>query len=162
LRSRDVRFFSWHEGDGKPRGAWADRILISHQGRWPSFADPNQSKFKMCSVCNARWHLVSEQDAAEPTWELFDLKVDCGEINDVSAENPEAVKELAAAFDTFWSEALPLVFNEQVVGPKINPFQELITNSLAADQPPTTWGKMGANNNPRRNGKKGATKSKKT
>ena len=32
---------------------------------------------------------------------------------------------MAATFDKFWSEALPLMVNEMAIGPKVNPFQEL-------------------------------------
>ena len=108
-----------------PRAAWADRTLITHLGRWPKFADPNESKYKACSVRNTRWHLVSENGDAKPKWELFDLKSDYAERIDVAAQHPEVVRELTAAFDKFWSEAVPLMVNENVVGPTINPFQEL-------------------------------------
>lgn len=108
-----------------PSVAWPDRVLIAHQGRWPKFADPNQSKYHMCSARNTRWHLVSENGGTMPAWQLFDLKNDYGEQHNVAAEHPEIVQELAAAFDKFWSEALPLMVNEQAIGPKINPFQEL-------------------------------------
>ncbi len=108
-----------------PQASWSDRFLIAHQGRWPKFADPNQSKYKMCSVRSTRWHLVSEDGGAEPNWQLFDISRDYSETTNVAAQFPEVVKEHAAAFDRFWSEALPLMVNEKVVGPAVNPFQEL-------------------------------------
>jgi len=108
-----------------PKAAWADRTLITHLGRWPKFADANESKFKACSVRNTRWHLVSENGSVEPKWELFDLKSDYAEKIDVAAKHPNVVKELSTAFDKFWSEAVPLMVNENAVGPTINPFQEL-------------------------------------
>jgi len=39
----------------KPDAPWQDRILFTHVGRWPKFADPGESKFKMASVRNKRW-----------------------------------------------------------------------------------------------------------
>jgi len=108
-----------------PASNWADRTLVTHLGRWPKFADPNASKYKACSIRNSRWQLVSEKGAAEPDWQLFDLKADYAEINDVASQHPEIVKELASAFDLFWAESLPLMVNEEAVGPAINPFQEL-------------------------------------
>ena len=108
-----------------PKAAWADRTLITHLGRWPKFADPKESKYKACSVRSTRWHLVSENGDATPQWELFDLKSDYSEKTNVAAQHPEVVKELSTAFDRFWSEAVPLMVNESVVGPAINPFQEL-------------------------------------
>ena len=62
-----------------PAAPWADRVLITHLGRWPKHSDPNLAKFKMCSVRNTRWHLVSAAGAAEPKWELFDVQADLGE-----------------------------------------------------------------------------------
>jgi arylsulfatase A-like enzyme len=108
-----------------PAAPWADRYLVAHQGRWAKFADPNQSKFKMAGIRNKRWHLVSEAGGAEPQWQLFDLQADYAEVNNVADKHPEIAKELAGAFDKFWAEALPLMVNEQALGPRINPFQEL-------------------------------------
>jgi arylsulfatase len=105
-----------------PRAPWPDRHLITHQGRWPKFADPNDSKYRMAAVRNTRWALVSENGGREPNWQLFDLSVDYGQKNNVIAQHPEVVKELSAAFDRWWAECLPLMVNEKVVGPKLNPF----------------------------------------
>jgi arylsulfatase A-like enzyme len=110
------------ENAGAP---WADRYLFAHQGRWPKFSDPNEAKFKMTSVRNTRWAMVSEDGGREPNWQLFDLSVDYGQQKNVFAEHPAVVKELAAAFDKWWSECLPLMVNEKAVGPKLNPFAEI-------------------------------------
>ncbi len=108
-----------------PNASWSDRFLITHFGRWPKLADPNGSKYTMCSVRNSRWHLVSEKGAAEPKWELFDIKADYGETTNIAERHTEVVAELSQAFEKFWSESLPLMVNEKVIGPSINPFQEL-------------------------------------
>lgn len=105
-----------------PAATWADRYLFTHVGRWPRFADPNESKFKQAAVRNTRWALVSETGGREPAWQLFDLSVDYGQQHDVAARHPEVVRELSAAFDRWWSECLPLMVNEKAVGPKLNPF----------------------------------------
>ncbi len=129
-----------------PSAPWADRSLITHQGRWPKLADPNESKFKMCSVRSARWHLVSEKGAAEPKWELFDLKADYSETTDVAAQHPEVLRELAAAFEKFWSEAIPMMVNEKAEGPSINPFQELYYKQFGGSPTEADLAKM----NPKR------------
>jgi arylsulfatase A-like enzyme len=108
-----------------PATPWPDRFLFTHQGRWPKFSDPGLAKFRMCSVRTPRWHLVSPDGATEPKWLLFDVQADYGEQKDVAAQHPGVVKELAAAYDKFWSEARPLMVNEEANGPAINPFQEL-------------------------------------
>ncbi len=105
-----------------PGAIWADRCLITHVGRWPKLADPNDSKFKMAAVRNSRWALVSPNGGREPNWQLFDLAVDYGQRNDVAARHPEVVRELGAAFDRWWAECLPLMVNERALGPKLNPF----------------------------------------
>lgn len=128
-----------------PHAEWPQRVLIAHQGRWPKFADPNQSKYHMCSARNARWQLVSEKGGAEPKWELFDLKADYGEQKDVAKDHPEVVKELSAAFEKFWEEALPLMVNEKVVGPRINPFQELYYRQFGGNPTAEDLAKMDPN-----------------
>ncbi len=128
-----------------PKAHWDDRYLISHQGRWPKFADPNQSKFKMCSVRNTRFQLISENGAAEPNWQLFDLRNDYSQTTDVAAQHPEVVKDLAAAFDKAWNESLPLMVNEKAVGPAVNPFQELYYKQFGGSPTPEDLAKMDPN-----------------
>ena len=105
-----------------PGAEWPDRLLFTHQGRWPKSADPNLSKFRMAAVRNTRWAMVSANGGARPKWELFDLSTDYGQKHDVSAKNPDVVRELSAAYDQWWDECLPLMVNEKAVGPKLNPF----------------------------------------
>ena len=109
----------------KPSSTLPDRIQVTHVGRWPKLADPNQSKFAMCSVRNTRWQLISPNGGTEPKWQLYDVKADPGQQTDVAAQNPEVVKQLAAAYDQWWSDCLPLMVNEKVIGPKLNPFAEM-------------------------------------
>ena len=108
-----------------PKADWPERTLFTHLGRWPKGTDPNQWKFRMCSVRNTRWQLISPEGGAEPKWQLFDVQADFGQTTDVAGQHPEVVKQLAAAYDAWWAEAQPLLVNEQVIGPKLNPFAEL-------------------------------------
>ena len=57
--------------------------------------------------------------------ELYDLKADPGETKNVIAEHPEVVAKLRAAYDQWWNDVQPLLVNENVVGPKMNPMKEL-------------------------------------
>jgi arylsulfatase A-like enzyme len=108
-----------------PKVSVQDRLLFTHVGRWDKDADPEQSKFGQCSVRNVRWHLVSEKGHAQPAWQLFDVSKDYAETTDVAASHPEIVKELAEKFESFWKECLPLMVNEKVTGPTMNPFSEM-------------------------------------
>ena len=128
-----------------PTAQWADRYLFSHQGRWPKFADPNESKFRMAAVRNTRWALVSEKGGREPNWQLFDLQTDYAQQHDVLAQHPEVVKELGAAFDKWWGECLPLMVNEKAVGPTINPFQTLYYQQFGGSPTPQDLNRMNPN-----------------
>ena len=109
----------------KPTGTLPDRVQVTHLGRWPKMSDPILAKFAMCSVRNTRWQLISPNGGAEPKWQLFDVQADYGQKTDVAGQNPDVVKQLAAAYDQWWTDCQPLLVNEKVVGPKLNPFAEL-------------------------------------
>ncbi len=100
-----------------PKAEWPDRTLVHHVGRWRA-GNVEQAKFRNCAIQNARFALVNNE-------ELYDLKADPGEKNNVIAEHPDVVASLRAAYEKWWSETLPLMVNENVVGPKINPMKEL-------------------------------------
>lgn len=125
-----------------PQGEWSDRLLFTHLGRWAKGADPNTAKYRACSVRNSQWHLVSEKGAAEPQWQLFDVRSDAGEMTDVAEQHPDVVKELSAAFEQFWQDALPLMVNENVRGPRVNPFQELYYQQFGGAPTPEAMAQM--------------------
>lgn len=100
-----------------PEAEWPDRIVVHHQGRWPK-GKAAEAKYAQCSIQNSRFTLVNNK-------ELYDLKADPGEKNNVLADHPDVVAKLRAAYDMWWEETLPLMVNEDAVGPKINPMKEL-------------------------------------
>ncbi|MCX7007868.1 MAG: arylsulfatase [Kiritimatiellaeota bacterium] len=100
-----------------PKADWPDRTLVHHVGRWGK-GKAADSKYKKCAIQNARFSLVNNS-------ELYDLKTDPGETKNVLVEHPEVVASLRAAYDKWWNETLPLLVNENAVGPKINPMKEL-------------------------------------
>ena len=105
-----------------PKAEWPDRFLVHHRGRWKK-GQAEQSKFNGCAIQNARFTLVNNA-------ELYDLKADPGEKTNVLAEHPDVVTSLRAAYDRWWSETLPLLVNENVVGPKVNPMKERYWNQF--------------------------------
>lgn len=107
-----------------PKASWPERTLFTHVGRWPRFSDPSAAKFNNCSVRTPRWHLVSPKVTATPAWELYDVLADPGEKNNVAAQHPDIVRQLAAAYDAWWLSTQPLLVNERATGPKLNPFKE--------------------------------------
>lgn len=100
-----------------PKAEWADRTLVHHVGRWAN-GKAAESKYANCAIQNSRYTLVENK-------QLYDLKNDPGESRNVIAEHPEVVAELRAAYDRWWDEVQPLLVNENVLGPKINPMKEL-------------------------------------
>jgi arylsulfatase len=70
-------------------------------------------------------------------WELYDIKSDTGETTDVSSQFPEAVKRMDAAYGQWWEEILPCLENENAVGPKVNPFQELFWKQFGGGPGPS-------------------------
>jgi arylsulfatase len=108
---------------GAPKAPWPDRVLITHVGRWPR-GKAAESRYARCSVRDARFHLVNAAGKGE-RWELFDVLADPGEKTSVIEEHPEVATRLRASLDAWWEETVPLLVNEDAVGPKVNPFKEL-------------------------------------
>ena len=100
-----------------PKADWEDRTLFTHVGRWEK-GNAVAAKFQKCAVRNSRFHLVNN-------FELYDLKSDPAEKQNVIDQHPEAVAKMRAAYDQWWEEILPALENEAVTGPSVNPFKEL-------------------------------------
>ena len=88
-----------------PKADWADRELFVHVGRWKKDADPNKSKFNRCAVRTQRWRLVNNN-------QLYDIANDPYETTNVIDQHPEVVEKLRTAYDTWWTETVPLMVNE--------------------------------------------------
>ncbi len=101
---------------------WQDRILFAHVGRW-AHGQAAASKYAKCSMRNARFSMVSP--GPEKKWELYDMKSDAGEKNNVAAQHPEVVGRMDAAYDQWWQEILPCLENEDAVPPAVAPYKEL-------------------------------------
>ncbi len=88
-----------------PQAEWADRYLFTHRGRWKKGDDPDKSKYKACAVRNTRFRLINNA-------ELYDMQADPGQTVNVIEQHPEVVKQMRAAYNTWWAETLPLMVNE--------------------------------------------------
>ena len=117
-----------------PKADWPDRTLVHHVGRWEK-GKAEQSKYSKCAIQNSRFTLVNNA-------ELYDLKADPDETHNVIAEHPEVVASLQAAYDTWWSETLPLLVNENAVGPNVNPMKELYWKQFGIEPDEKTLRKM--------------------
>ena len=100
-----------------PAAAWADRLIVTHQGRWEA-GESAAAKYRSCAIRDSRYKLVNGA-------ELYDLQSDPGETRDLRAELPLVAGRLRAAFDAWWADVLPAtVANEAALGPYQNPFAE--------------------------------------
>ncbi len=93
---------------------WADRLHFQHVTRWDLGANPDNFKWQNYSVRNQRFRLVAGV--------LYDMKNDPGQTRDVTAEYPEVVSEMKAAYEKFWDESRPLMINDGVPLAKEKPF----------------------------------------
>jgi arylsulfatase len=100
-----------------PEAEWADRTLVHHLGNWAQ-GNAAKSKHRRMAIQNSRFSLVNNT-------ELYEIKPDVGESKNVIADHPQVVEELRAVYDQWWEDVQPLLINENVLGPKINPMKEL-------------------------------------
>jgi arylsulfatase A-like enzyme len=107
-----------------PQADWPERNLVTHVGRWAK-GQAAESKYLRCRIRNSRYSLVSDALNGARQWELFDLKSDYGEKNNITLEHPQLVKELDAAYDQWWTSVQHLLINENATGPKVNPFKAI-------------------------------------
>jgi arylsulfatase len=107
-----------------PSAAWPDRYLFTHQGRWPTGADPDEWKWKNFAVRNHRFRMVGPGA-------LFDMAEDPGQTTNVIAQHPEVAAAMRAAYEQFWSEARPLMVNEPAPMSPTRPYHVLYEAQLA-------------------------------
>jgi arylsulfatase A-like enzyme len=106
-----------------PDAPWADRVLMTHVGRWEK-GKAAEAQYSFCSARNTRFNLVNGVKTGEK-WELFDMKNDPGEKINVIEQQPEAARELRTVYDKWWTDVQPDLVNENVTGPAVNPYHEL-------------------------------------
>lgn len=138
----------------QPAANWPDRTLVTHTGRWPA-GEAAQAKYKSCSIRDRQFRLVNNE-------ELYDLQADPGETKNVIADHPRVAAKLRAAYDQWWNEVQPMLVNEHVTPPKMNPMKELYWKQFGGGPDEALLRRMdpaSANNekkspNPKRNKKK--------
>ena len=98
-----------------PKADWDDRFTFFHKGRWnkkgapgqwgKGNTDPDKEKYRNFAVRSEKWRLVG-------TNELYNIKADPGEQNNLAQQNPEIVKNMLKAYEAWWDEVRPLMVNE--------------------------------------------------
>ena len=80
-----------------PNAEWEKRILVHHAGGWKRGAAA-ESKYERVAIQNEQLSLVYNK-------ELYDLRADPGESNNMITEHPEVVEQLRKAYDLWWEKA---------------------------------------------------------
>lgn len=76
-------------------GSWPDRILVTDSQR---VMDP--IKWRRSAVMTSRWRLVNGA-------ELYDIKRDPGQENDVAGNRPDVITRLKNFYEAWWAELVP-------------------------------------------------------
>ena len=105
-----------------PKVEWRDRYLFTHKGRWKTGTEPTERKWKGFAVRNERFRLVENN--------LYDMKKDPAQTQNVSEEYPQVVKSMRNAYEEFWEETRPLMVNENVPMSPTRPYHELYEKQL--------------------------------
>ncbi len=101
---------------------WENRILVTHMGRWEKGRVAG-AKHTNCSIRDERFTLVSV--GKQPTWQLFDLNSDPGQLTDVRGKFAEAATRLEKDYDGWWESIQADLVNEDVVPSTENAFKTL-------------------------------------
>jgi arylsulfatase A-like enzyme len=80
---------------GGKQANWPDRILITDSQR---VKDP--IKWRKSAVMTSQWRLINGT-------ELYKIKADVGQKEDVSQKHPQVVKRLRTAYEDWWTELEP-------------------------------------------------------
>ena len=84
------------EGEASPaEGSWPDRILVTDSQR---VMEP--IKWWRSAVMTSRWRLINGE-------ELYDIKRDAAQENDVAGAHPDVVVRLKGFYEDWWSELEP-------------------------------------------------------
>lgn len=126
--------------------AWEDRHLFNHVCRWPTGANPEDFRGVNYSVRNQKYRYVSAQGGGGKAKgkagkgapsvprgpALYDMEADPGQTTDVIEAHPEVAAAMKAAFDQYWTEAIPLMVNETAEMSPTRPYHEWYREQEAA------------------------------
>lgn len=120
----------------RPESGWPRRQFFTHFGRWLKDTEPDSFRYKMTSVREGEWQLISPDGATTPQWQLYNVEQDPGQRLNVANEHPGIVKRLARSHARWWESVKPMMVNETTVGPRINPFKELYWRQFGGEPTP--------------------------
>lgn len=113
--------------------AWSDRFIFNHVCRWPTGADPDDFKELNYSVRNQRFRYVAPKDGQKgeaKKAELYDMVADPGQRTNVVDQHLGVAARMRNAFAAYWSEARPLMVNEEAPMSPVRPYHEWYKQQL--------------------------------
>lgn len=114
-----ISLLPWLKGDNPPE---PERFLFTHVGRWGRDSDGRDAKLQNARIRWKQYSLVCAHRETKGQWQLFDLKHDPAEQQNIASEHPEIVHQMLAAYDRWWDDLPRYLVNEKQQGPKHNPF----------------------------------------
>jgi arylsulfatase A-like enzyme len=105
-----------------------DRYLFTHKARWATGTEPDTNKWINFAIRNQRYRYVSRATAKSVLREsqknaaLYDMENDPSQTTNIIEKKPEVAAKMCAAYEKFWSEARPLMVNEDKPMSKTRPY----------------------------------------
>jgi arylsulfatase len=90
---------------GEAEDDWDNRLFIGHRCRWDN-GKAAESKYNECSIQNGTFKLYNNS-------ELYDMRADLSEQNNIAAQYPEVVATLQKEYDRFWVDASGYFVNDE-------------------------------------------------
>jgi arylsulfatase len=102
-----------------PQAAWPDRKVFVHKGRWDdgrkNKMTREQNQYNGAAIRTEQWRLVYSLDKkGKVETFLSDVIKDPGETTNLADKFPEVVKELRAAYDSWWHSTEPFLINDKL------------------------------------------------
>lgn len=113
-----------------PDAEWAERYWVSHKTRW---GNADTAKYSMAGIRNSRYKLVySKRNKAE----LYDLKNDMREKNNVIGEYPEIAETLKEQYEAWWKDIQPYMVNDHLkkVPEENKPYHEMYRRDFGDEE----------------------------
>lgn len=117
-----------------PAADWNDRIFVTHRGRWPNF-EADKYKYIGCAIRNQRYQLVDNT-------ELYDLEKDLAQETNIIDQHPDIAATLRKDYEAWWTKVRPMMINEEVIGPEVNPFKAMYWERFGGEPTPAMLKKM--------------------
>jgi arylsulfatase B len=90
---------SWKPLLDDKAGAWPDRAVVTDSQR-----AENLVKWRQAAVMTQQWRLVNPSPDGDPAkLELFDMRKDPGQKQNVAGQHADVVKRLSADYDRWWA-----------------------------------------------------------